>query len=599
MTRLQDLRRRLLQLKHRRQRFRWATGYSGLALALLWALGVAFPIDWYFQHAMGLGQRLLLLALVGSAVAWAFYRYTLPWLGQREGELDMALLVQGQAKIDSDLIAALQFESPEAANWGSTQLETAVIEQAAATTTRLDVMKSLPRERLGRRMKLLALSVAAWGLAAAVIPGHVEAFFSRIVLGSRHYPSRTRIESLQINGQVVDLKTPAPLCVLYGRPVRFEVQAAGSLPADGKAVLVSRQSGARAPVVLQAVAGSEGIFSGQLPRAVEAFRYQVFLGDAWTDEAELKTTQLPAVELEVEVLPPEYAQSFNPEPAAAAEPAATAGTPGPAAPSSPRTRIPAGMRQFSVMEGSQVFLKIRADRPLKEAAVRLDEKPYPLVRDAVPRAEGPGETAGPESWSMAAGPSPLASVVQPVRYVLDVTDFDQQHLEQPIEGMVRIQPDLEPRVLARTDTHYVLPTARPTIFFSARDDHALAEVWYAWEVVHGEKSGRKSAEGAGDQGQRTVWTMPSKQKPPASVQDGLVLDLRPLKLVKGDALSVTFHVRNFRGPQKGKTGAAVEPLLFQVTDEEGIFAAMTENDKMVAHELKTMTQRELRIGETP
>jgi len=201
---------------------------------------------------------------------------------------------------------------------------------------------------------------------------------------------------------------------------------------------------------------------------------------------------------------------------------------------------------------------------------------------------------------LAAAATPLSTVIQPVHYTLDVTDLDEQHLERPIEGMVRIQPDLEPRVTAGTNTHYVLPTAKPKMYFNARDDHAVAEVWFTWEVVHDEKSpGQKSADTSNDRGEQHVWTMKSKKKLRASVQGDVVFDLLPLKLVKGDSLRVTFHARDYRGPQEGKPAATVEPILFLVTDVEGIFASMNENDKMVARELKMMTQRQLGIGDNP
>jgi len=115
MTKLSSLRARLADLRRRRQAVRWATGYAALALAVLWALVVAFLVDWSLQ--MTRPQRLVSLVVCAGVVFWAMRRFTLPWLGQRETDLDMALLVERQQKIDSDLVAALQFETPEAARW--------------------------------------------------------------------------------------------------------------------------------------------------------------------------------------------------------------------------------------------------------------------------------------------------------------------------------------------------------------------------------------------------------------------------------------------------------------------------------------------------
>ena len=140
---------------------------------------------------MDLWQRLLLLGLAAAAVIWAFVRFALPWLGKREDVTDMALLVQRQAGIDSDLVAALQFESPDAAYWGSTQLETAVIDRVAVEQKKLDVMAAMPRQPLARRLKVLIATVGRLGAAGLLAPEHVWVFFQRLAFGSQHYPSQT------------------------------------------------------------------------------------------------------------------------------------------------------------------------------------------------------------------------------------------------------------------------------------------------------------------------------------------------------------------------------------------------------------------------
>ena len=161
---LATLRRRLKGLRRARQRFRWATAASAAAIAVLWALAVVFALDWSFQRNIDLPQRLLLEGLAAAGILWALARFSPPWLGKREDDTEMALLVQRQAGVDSDLVAALQFESADAAKWGSTQLETQVIDRVAATHQQYDVMASLPRQPLARRRKVLIATVAAWAL---------------------------------------------------------------------------------------------------------------------------------------------------------------------------------------------------------------------------------------------------------------------------------------------------------------------------------------------------------------------------------------------------------------------------------------------------
>jgi hypothetical protein len=575
MTRLSDLRKRLTRLKRRRQRFRWTTGYSALATALLWALAAAFPIDWHFQQSLGVGQRLVLCALVAGAVVWAFFRYTLPWLGRKETELDMALMVEHHERIDSDLVAALQFESPEARQWGSSQLEAAVIDQAATAGRKLNVMKSLPRHELVLRLQVLCVTALLWAALAIAIPDYVAVFLNRMLLGSQHYPSRTLIDSVSVRtrvdkatGEDVYEETTAgtSLKLRYNEPLRFRVECSGEIPDGGKALLVGRESGLRAAVPLERA--KEGVLWGELPHLTEAVCFQVFVGDAWTDPAELATTQLPVIDVEFQVVRPPYAHGNASAP----------------------ERIPVGMRQFAALEGSQVLVKVSSDRPLAKAALRLDEHPYELVRSE--KANGEGSR---DAWSLGPGPSPLDPVVQMVRYSLDVADEDDQKPERPIEGVVRIQADLPPRVTADTKTHAVLPAGKPTIRYSAIDEYAIGRVWLTYEITRG---GSQAKDAAAD-GRRELYEYRGADGPPqASVKDDQwEFGLAPLGLAKGDSVKVIVHAADYRGQRKGKEGAS-EALVFQVTDEPGIWAGMFEDWRKSARELKGMVQRELGIGET-
>ena len=145
-------------------------------------------------------QRTVLLLICAAATVWAFRRYALPWLGQRETELDMALLVEREEHIDTDLVAAVQFERPEAPEWGSVPLEQAVIDSVANRQTRIDVMRGISRKELSRRSLLLVITLVAWTLAIVFFHQHVLVFLNRLVLGPLHYPTRTVIESITISG---------------------------------------------------------------------------------------------------------------------------------------------------------------------------------------------------------------------------------------------------------------------------------------------------------------------------------------------------------------------------------------------------------------
>ena len=118
-------------------------------MAILWALAAAFLIDWTFELSKP-GRLVSLLVCVGLVV-WVARRFTLPYLGHHETDLDMALLVERQQKIDSDLVAALQFESNDAPKWGSVQLERAVIDYVAEFGKGWNVFEGFSRQELVRR----------------------------------------------------------------------------------------------------------------------------------------------------------------------------------------------------------------------------------------------------------------------------------------------------------------------------------------------------------------------------------------------------------------------------------------------------------------
>jgi hypothetical protein len=575
MKQLAYLHHRLARLRRRRQRFRQATAASAVAIAVLAVLGAVFALDWCFQQNEDLWQRLFLLAVGAVAVVWATRRYALPWLGKREDQLEMALLVQRHAGIDSDLVAALQFESPEAPQWGSAQLETAVIEKVALRQEGLDVMAALPCQPLAGRLKVLAAVVALWVLVGLFFPQHVRVFFNRLLLGAQHYPSQTQIVALSVNGKNVHFSSPqeAAVHVSYGRPVSFEVKATGLRPTGGRVELAGTGPGKAAVVALEPSSGGQedescAVFQGRYPRLIQPARYQVYLGDAWTDPLVLDVTPLPIVEVEPEVVPPLYARHNGQE----------------------VQKLPRGTGQFAVIEGSEVRLRVHSDRPLKSVALTVGEKPIaPVRRQAESSEEG-------ETWAPKTVGTPLAAVTEPLRYSIQVTDAEDQQLERPVEGFIRIEPDLPPRVAAATKTPFILPAAQPTIYFGATDDHAVGRIWLTWEVL---RDGASAAAEA-PQEQIDIYRSADAAKLQATQEGAYAFDLGSLHLSRGDTLRVTLHASDYRGQREGKTAHA-EPLVFQVTDEQGIISSMLEGDQKSARELESIIKNLLGIagGDSP
>ena len=252
---LRGLRKRLGRLRRRRQRFRRATAASALVIAVLWALAGVFALDWSFERNVDLVQRFLLLALAAGGVVWAFIRFARPWLGKQEDVVDMALLVERQSGIDTDLVAALEFESDDAAELGLAPIGNRRHRprRGSAKARRRDVGHAPP-----------AAFAAAEGfcghgrcLGALGRPraGYVRVFFQRLAFGSQHYPSQTQLVALTVNGKTVDLSSSAgprvPIHVQCGQTVRFEVTVAGVQPASGRVEISTQGRGSAVNVPLE------------------------------------------------------------------------------------------------------------------------------------------------------------------------------------------------------------------------------------------------------------------------------------------------------------------------------------------------------------
>ena len=561
MTRLSKLRKRLGKLLRRRRGVRWGTGLAALAVALLWIPVAAFLVDW--RLGMNRPQRVVAMAILAAVLVWVFRRFVRPWLGHRETELDMALLVQKEQHIDSDLVAALQFESPEAAGWGSVTLEQEVIRQTAQLGDRLEVMQGLSRKQLARRTVALVFTALVLAVCAWQFPNHLAAFVERfLLLSARHYPTRTTIESVRINGRPVELdkwRHPVVKCP-FGQPVEFQVSCSGWPPVQGRARL-ENDRGLEADVQLNASDKMHRIFSGELQRLVDRATCRIYLGDAWTEPVRIEVVPLPTIDVELTVTPPDYATG---------EQASTVST---------------GLRQISVIEGSQVAVKVISDKPLREVTFSIDGKPYPMSAE-----HGSSAGNGPASWVLDSHGSPLECVLDPIRYEIQATDVDHLQPERPIRGAIRIKADLRPRIVASAVTEYVLPTAKPGVSFEAMDDYGLARISILPEVI--------SADGQLQQREPIViFESPAGELPPKEMQSRYQFDLAPLGLGKGDQLQIEVQAVDFRGLQTAGKTTESERLVFQVTDERGILAAMSETDRESANRLQTMIQRQIDVGE--
>jgi len=672
MSRIAPLRQQLHSLRETRRWIRRGAGYASLALAVSWALGLLFAVDLLFQ--LSRLQRLVVIAAAAAVVVAAYRRFTLPLMRVHEDETDMALLVEREHQIDSDLVAALQFESPQASRWGSVQLETAVIDYVAELGTGLDVFQGLSKEALSRRAILLGVTLAAALSVTIAYPTHVATFLQRLLLAARHYPTATRVQRVLINRtQVLDARldgmAPHAYKAPQGQALRFDLLCDGALPESGvlrissglvrgrsleltRLTLEQRLSRLRqaerrlteliddteailrdawrveisgaiqldAPGVADFVrqAGlsrdaveecrdrladaisewpgphaASAIYSGEMPRLVDAFHYKIYLGDAWTDSAAVEMIPLPAVELRLDVTPPEYARGME----ASGSPAA---------------------RQFAVLEGSRVDFSLAAlnDKRLEEAWVIVRRQPEPLRFPLLPQGESR------KLWRLTDPDSPFRNIQEELRFEVQVRDVDNMTLERPLQGFLRLRTDRPPSGSQEVVHRVVLPRAKPKIEYRASDDFGIASLRLLIQVESASSmplprpAAESATDDAGDGGEPKAGNGQPDEEPPTKIIEllnpdrGIVrgddlpiagsqtIDLSEFNLAKGDRVRITLEVKDFRGSSPGASTVS-DPLVLEVSDENGVYAAILEADQKSEKQLSEIIQRELGIGETP
>lgn len=567
MTKLNSLRSRIADLRRRRMAVRHGAGYFALALAVLWLLVGAFLIDWTFALSR-LQRGLLLLAIIGVAV-WAFRKYAWPWFAITENDLDVALMVERKQRIDSDLVAALQFETPEASQWGSTQLEGAVIDYVADFSRHWNIFEGFSKQDLTRRALWLSLTLAILVTGVAIRPDFARAFFNRMFLGSAHYPTRTQIESLAINGKPIDLSLGENVVVKYpyGQPLKFEVRSGGEVPANGKIGFRSASGDSDATIDLnkQNAPAPGVLFQGELPKLVDSVYTEVRLGDAWTDPLLVQMVALPVIDTKLTPIPPPYARGT--EEAAAAP----------------------GAHQLAVIEGSQVALEVVcANKRLRLATLKINDQSFPLQ-------ESSGSKPGEHVWRLVSADSPLRRVTKPLRWQLSAVDEDGLAPETPVTGSIRIKADGRPRITGDVVTHFVLPSGTPKIEYRASDDYGIKELSILLETIGGKASAATPAVVTRQLRKIAAGQWIGRDEMP--IKDAYTLNLKSLNLQKGDQLRATLQVVDYRGEGEGQL-AQSEPIVFQVTDESGVLAAISESDERSVHQLDAIIQRQLGVGGT-
>ena len=559
MSRLAVLRAKLGRLQRHRAVFRQTSAWCAVLAAAAIALMGVFLLDVTFD--LRLFQRVLVIGCGVASVLWSLRRFSLPIWRVRESELDVALLVERHYGIRSDLVAALQFERPDAAQWGSAELRTAVIEGTRRLGQHMNVVVDDDDHSLRQRLWIVGAACVLALLVFGIRPAHTAVFLNRLLLGSQHYPTRTVIESLAVNGQTLDVPRPEAVGVPIGDNVRFVVRCSGDIPEQGRLEVRSPNGDQQTNVVLGKVASSDQTgseFTGTLPRLLDPALYQVFLGDAWTDSARLEVIPAPSVDVKLRITPPEYAQHAA-------------------------SQLNTNSLQCTVVAGSQVGLSVEGtNKPLKDVQLTIQDdpdRPLPL---------SPTDETG-RRWALTTENTPFHRVDRPLKFELQVTDTDGLHPLTTPRGSIRLRPDRPPRIAASVIHKIVLPTAKPMIEYIATDDYGIGRVQLQIEVHRQQTKKQERVVSIREPGSRvTPERLPLRGR--------YRLDLSGFDLREGDRVTITPQVIDDRGSLAGQT-ASGEPFQLEVSDEGGVLAAISSADQLSEKQLTEIINRQVGIGD--
>jgi hypothetical protein len=565
-TKLATLRQRLGHLRRSRAAVRWGSAVCAPIAVALWLLVAAFLCDWSFDLPLSI-RGLVLVGWIAGGI-WAVRTLAWPLVCIRESEQDVALLVEQQHRIDTDLVAALQFEQPQAAKWGSSRLEQAVVDYVAEFSPSLDVYQGFSYQTLPKRAGILVVTLLLIAVMALVFPEHASAFWNRFLLGGDHYPTKTRIVSIEINGQSVPVHAPRKslfsksevphVRISYGQQILVQAQCEGVIPAQGFANLAGVNSDAVNRVSMAATSVDSTRFTTEISNVADSFRVRIEMGDALSDAAEVVIVPLPLVDISWNVTPPKYA-------ATAAKPVETDG----------------GSRQLAVLEGSSAGLTlVCSNKRLKSASMTLNGSTDSIALVAGKSQDSTGQ------WHLPKG-TPFDFIRAGLKYEIQVEDEDGLSMESTIKGEFRLRTDRLPRIVASAVTRQVLPTATPKLDYAAGDDFGVARIVAIVQISR--------EDGTSSRHEVVSKVIKTEDQPVSIIRDQIPVPLSPYELKKGDEVKVTLEVTDWRGDIPGQKGIG-ESVTFNVTDLNGILAQTGDEDKKTAKQLDEILRRELGIS---
>ncbi len=533
---------RLSQLRSQMMRWFLVDGLSRILWLLIGLCVLDLAIDWFFR--MDRPQRIVMLALIGAAVAWLTWRRLLLPLTAQVSDDALCLQVEkGNKQLSEGLISALQFSRmPDVASHG---MSPALVRQTVLYGTQaargVDFGGVLDAKEFRVNLALLVVAVATIiGAGIGMTQNNLlNIWFNRnILLGEKLWPQKTYLIVQRVeNGRV---KFPR------GEDWTQVVEVREDSEIVPDAVYIDfRQSHGPSVQAMKKKADKPREFETVFSNVIEEFEFRARGGDAVSPWIRVELVETPAVDaLTLEVTPPKYTAEKV-------------------------LALPTGKGPYFVLKGSTLKLSGKANKPLSEATLIIEGKKHPLAL-----------ASGTDFSGQVAAKDLLAG-----QYTLDLHDTENLTSKRPTAFGLRIRADREPRVRTKLIgvSGMVVPRARIPLNARLNDDYGITsvEVKYLWrdDVAQTTNEGKLPLPAAEE----------SLKK--AEFQFDDVLDLEPLKIPTGTSLN--FHVAaldndDVSGPNLGKSS----DFLLRVVTEEELRTDLLRREKEQRQEFERLLKNE-------
>lgn len=500
---------------------------DGLSKCLLLLIGlIAFDlvVDWLFH--LDYAQRVIMLVLCIGAMMGGIYYWLVRPLRHRPN--DDALLLQVESKhrnLRQVMISSLQFSRLKTlADQGvSMEMVEATIEQGAKAAEGVNFTDALDNSRFRLNSGLLLLCLLALGGLAVGVAQHVpllDIWFNRnVMLGAKEWWRDTYlvIEGVNEDGTLV---------LTRGEDHNQVVTVDEKSEVIPEQVFIEfRDGGARSMEEMTRTEQLDGRQFELLFRNVSTkFQFRAVGGrDGQTDWVNVVLVDPPSVEaLELTVIPPAYTNQTE-------------------------YMLPPGSGPYNVYLGSSLRLKGTSNKPLGEASLKVASTEWPL------------EMIDDQSFELSIPADQLIAGT----YEFQLVDQEGLTASRPDTFAMRIRPDREPRILARTEgiSGMVVPRAQIPIEASVTDDFAVMslKLVYEWRGLESDsipQSGEVTFRGLdGFFGE-------------AEIPFSDLFDLEPLNIPAGAGLTFALVATDNDAISGANEGRSSDILLRVVTEEE-------------------------------